>query len=112
VNIAAYDIDGDGIPELALQSALAVQPAMSPGLVWVLLARRRSAEAVESKRSAAALAKILTAIDECESCKVIDAAVSMLLGLRTAITTLSVVRIPPVSIWRGAASPTTAGRGH
>jgi len=36
VNLAAYDIDGDGIPEIALQSGFAMQQAKSPGLVWVL----------------------------------------------------------------------------
>jgi len=33
VNIAAYDIDSDGIPELAFESGFAMQQAKSPGLV-------------------------------------------------------------------------------
>ncbi len=36
VNLAAYDIDGDGIPEIALESGFAMQQAKSPGLVWLL----------------------------------------------------------------------------
>jgi hypothetical protein len=36
VNIAAYDIDGDGIPELAMESGFAMQQAKSPGLLWLL----------------------------------------------------------------------------
>jgi hypothetical protein len=36
VNLAAYDIDGDGIPELALENGFAMQQAKSPGLVWLL----------------------------------------------------------------------------
>lgn len=36
VNLAAYDIDGDGIPEIALESGFAMQQARSPGLVWLL----------------------------------------------------------------------------
>src|SRR5258707_1599792 len=36
VNMAAYDIDGDGIPELAIQNAFSMVAAESPGLVWVL----------------------------------------------------------------------------
>ena len=36
VNIAAYDIDGDGIPELAVESGFAMQQAKSPGLVWLV----------------------------------------------------------------------------
>jgi hypothetical protein len=36
VNIAAYDIDGDGIPELALQSGFAMQQAKSPGYNWLV----------------------------------------------------------------------------
>jgi FG-GAP-like repeat/Aldos-2-ulose dehydratase, beta-propeller domain len=36
VNLAAADIDDDGIPELALESAFAMVPAKSEGLVWLL----------------------------------------------------------------------------
>jgi len=36
VNLAAYDIDGDGIPEIALESGFAMQQAKSPGLVWLV----------------------------------------------------------------------------
>jgi hypothetical protein len=36
VNLAAYDIDGDGIPELAVESGFAMQQGKSPGLVWLI----------------------------------------------------------------------------
>ena len=36
VNLAAYDIDGDGIPEIALESGFAMQQAKSPGNMYVL----------------------------------------------------------------------------
>ena len=36
VNMAAADIDGDGIPELAIQNEFSMVAAKSPGLVWVL----------------------------------------------------------------------------
>jgi len=36
INIAPYDIDGDGIPELALENGFAMQQAKSPGYVWLL----------------------------------------------------------------------------
>ena len=36
VNIAAYDVDGDGIPELALESGFAMQQAKSPGFIWLV----------------------------------------------------------------------------
>ena len=36
VNLAAYDIDGDGIPEFAVESGFAMQQAKSPGLVWLV----------------------------------------------------------------------------
>lgn len=36
VNMAAYDIDGDGIPELAIQNEFSMVAAKSPGLVWLL----------------------------------------------------------------------------
>jgi hypothetical protein len=36
VNIAPYDIDGDGIPEFAVESGFAMQQAKSPGLVWLV----------------------------------------------------------------------------
>jgi FG-GAP-like repeat len=36
VNLAAYDIDGDGIPEIAIESGFAMQQAKSPGLVWLV----------------------------------------------------------------------------
>jgi hypothetical protein len=35
VNVAAADIDGDGIPEVAFESGFAMAPASSEGLVWV-----------------------------------------------------------------------------
>jgi aldos-2-ulose dehydratase/isomerase family protein/VCBS repeat protein len=35
VNFAASDLDGDGIPELAYESAFAMSPASSEGLVWL-----------------------------------------------------------------------------
>jgi hypothetical protein len=35
VNLALGDIDGDGIPEIAYESAFAMQPANSQGLVWI-----------------------------------------------------------------------------
>jgi hypothetical protein len=35
VNMAAYDIDGDGIPELALENEFSMVAAKSPGLVWL-----------------------------------------------------------------------------
>jgi hypothetical protein len=35
VNLALGDIDGDGIPEIAYESAFAMQPANSQGLVWL-----------------------------------------------------------------------------
>ena len=36
VNLAAADIDGDGIPELAIQNEFSMVAAKSPGLVWLL----------------------------------------------------------------------------
>jgi hypothetical protein len=36
VNMAAYDIDGDGVPELAIQSEFSMNAAQSPGLVWII----------------------------------------------------------------------------
>src|SRR5690349_12624591 len=35
VNEAIADLDGDGIPEIAFQSAFAMQPANSAGLNWI-----------------------------------------------------------------------------
>ena len=36
VNLAAADVDGDGIPEVAIQSEFSMVAAKSPGLVWIL----------------------------------------------------------------------------
>ena len=36
VNLAAADVDGDGIPEVAIQNEFSMVAAKSPGLVWVL----------------------------------------------------------------------------
>ncbi len=36
VNMAASDIDGDGIPEIAIQNEFSMVAAKSPGLVWLL----------------------------------------------------------------------------
>jgi hypothetical protein len=36
VNLAAYDVDGDGIPEVAIQSEFSMIAAQSPGLVWLV----------------------------------------------------------------------------
>jgi len=36
VNIAAHDLDGDGIPELAVESEFSMVAAKSQGLVWLL----------------------------------------------------------------------------
>jgi FG-GAP-like repeat len=36
VNLAAADIDGDGIPEVAIQSEFSMVASKSPGLVWLL----------------------------------------------------------------------------
>jgi hypothetical protein len=36
VNLAAADLDGDGIPELAIETGFAMVPANSEGLVWIL----------------------------------------------------------------------------
>ncbi len=36
VNLAAHDLDGDGIPELAVESAFSMVAAKSEGLVWIL----------------------------------------------------------------------------
>lgn len=36
VNLAAYDIDGDGVPEIAIETGFAMQQAKSPGDVWLL----------------------------------------------------------------------------
>ena len=36
VNLAAEDIDGDGIPEVAVENAFAMVPAKSEGIVWLL----------------------------------------------------------------------------
>ncbi len=36
VNLAAADIDGDGIPEIAFQNEFSMVAAKSPGLVWLL----------------------------------------------------------------------------
>ncbi len=35
VNLAAYDADGDGIPEIALQNEFSMIAAKSPGHVWI-----------------------------------------------------------------------------
>ena len=43
------DIDGDGIPEIAFQSAFAMQAANSAGLNWLARSRRRPAAAVEGR---------------------------------------------------------------
>ncbi|MBI3471902.1 MAG: VCBS repeat-containing protein [Candidatus Solibacter usitatus] len=36
VNMAAYDLDGDGIPELAIENEFSMVAAKSQGLVWLL----------------------------------------------------------------------------
>lgn len=36
VNMAAADIDGDGIPEVAIENEFSMVAAKSPGLVWIL----------------------------------------------------------------------------
>ena len=36
VNIAAADLDGDGVPELAVENEFAMSPAKSEGLVWIV----------------------------------------------------------------------------
>jgi len=36
VNLAAHDVDGDGIPELAVENEFSMVAAKSPGLVWLL----------------------------------------------------------------------------
>ena len=36
VNLAAHDVDGDGIPELAVESEFSMVAAKSQGLVWLL----------------------------------------------------------------------------
>lgn len=36
VNMAAADIDGDGIPEIAVETGFSMVAAKSPGVVWVL----------------------------------------------------------------------------
>jgi FG-GAP-like repeat len=36
VNMAVNDVDGDGIPELAIESEFSMNAANSPGLVWLL----------------------------------------------------------------------------
>ncbi|MBI4474748.1 MAG: PQQ-binding-like beta-propeller repeat protein [Acidobacteria bacterium] len=36
VNFAAEDLDGDGVPEVAIENAFAMVPARSEGLVWLL----------------------------------------------------------------------------
>src|SRR2546423_9025182 len=36
VNVAAADIDGDGVPEIAIENGFAMSPASSEGLVWVV----------------------------------------------------------------------------
>src|ERR1051325_5934062 len=36
VNVAAADIDGDGIPEIAIENGFAMSPASSEGLVWIV----------------------------------------------------------------------------
>jgi hypothetical protein len=36
VNLAAYDLDGDGIPELAIETEFSMVAAKSQGLVWIL----------------------------------------------------------------------------
>jgi hypothetical protein len=36
VNMAAHDVDGDGIPEIAIENEFAMVPAKSRGLVWLL----------------------------------------------------------------------------
>jgi hypothetical protein len=36
VNLAAADLDGDGIPEIAVENSFAMVPSKSEGLVWLL----------------------------------------------------------------------------
>ncbi|HUA86231.1 MAG TPA: VCBS repeat-containing protein [Bryobacteraceae bacterium] len=36
VNLAAYDIDGDGVPEIAIETGFAMQQKKSPGDVWLV----------------------------------------------------------------------------
>ena len=36
VNLAAHDVDGDGVPELAIESGFSMAAAKSEGLVWLL----------------------------------------------------------------------------
>jgi hypothetical protein len=36
VNLAVNDVDGDGIPEVAIQNEFSMNAAQSPGLVWIL----------------------------------------------------------------------------
>lgn len=36
VNLAAHDVDGDGVPEIAIQDAFSMVAADSPGYVWLL----------------------------------------------------------------------------
>ncbi|MCI0436645.1 MAG: VCBS repeat-containing protein [Gemmatimonadetes bacterium] len=36
VNMAAHDVDGDGIPELALQNEFSMVAAKSPGALWLM----------------------------------------------------------------------------
>ena len=53
VNMAAHDVDGDGIPELSIQSEFSMVAAKSPGLMWVLRHRddpRRPWEAFQIDR--------------------------------------------------------------
>ena len=47
VNLAAYDIDRDGIPEFAVESGFAMQQAKSAGSGLAGVASGRSARAVE-----------------------------------------------------------------
>jgi len=36
VNLAAHDVDGDGVPEIAIESAFSMNASKSEGLVWLL----------------------------------------------------------------------------
>ena len=36
VNLAAHDVDGDGVPELAIESGFSMNASKSEGLVWLL----------------------------------------------------------------------------
>src|ERR1041384_2629261 len=36
VNLAAHDVDGDGVPEIAIESGFSMNASKSEGLVWLL----------------------------------------------------------------------------